>query len=626
MCGIITHLSFDQQSVVSLQDATTLNNLLTHRGPNDAGIYLNGNVALGMRRLSIVDLKSGHQPMSSPDGRYTIVFNGEIYNHVDLRQHLKQQGISFKTNSDTEVILNAYIAMGSKCLEQLHGMFAFSIWDAKEKTLFVARDRVGMKPLYYAKDQHRIFFASELTPIIQSKFFDLKLNLKAVSDYLSYWYICEPQTIFENVFQLPPAHFAIIQRGQMRMERYWHIPTEPEIKILGPEAQEQLGLLLQDAVKSHMGADVPLGTFLSGGIDSGIVTAIASKTQTAGLQSFAIGFADKSYDETDLARLTAAKCGVDLNVHVMENVDGALIDEIIGAFDEPLGNASYVPTYLLARAARSKLTVVLTGDGGDELFGGYPTYQAPFYQQMWAKTPSFIKNLIRRQVSEMPVSHKRISLDFRLKQLMQGIELDYKRAHFTWRQVASQTAQAALWKTDRYQQLNNYDPFEVSDRYFKEASSLSTINQLMYVDLNTYLLNDHLRKVDRMTMAHGLEARVPFLDHRIVEFAMKLPATMKVDLFRTKKILKSVAAPLLPPEVIAGKKKGLTSPIAGWIDGPLKDYVGDTFKGGIMNDLFQEPVIEQMLAEHWSKRKDHSRVLWALLTLQVWYQKQVRHG
>lgn len=620
MCGIVTHVNFDTQSRINHQQCSILNDYLAHRGPDDAGIFICDDAALAMRRLSIVDLAGGHQPLSSRDGRYTIVFNGEIYNHQELRKILNNKGFYCTTDSDTEVLLQAYMAWGKDCLQQLNGMFSFSIWDATDKSLFVARDRMGQKPLYYAQNSHRILFASELTPIIKSGFFDLKLNLKAISDYLAYWYICEPDTIYENVHQLPPAHYAVIKQGRMTMHAYWQIPHQPEKQISYNDAKDQLDVLLKKAVALHLGADVPLGTFLSGGIDSGLVTAMAAHSTSRRLQSFGIGFADKSYDETDMARLTAAQCGVDLDIHIMEDVSPALIEQIISAFDEPLGNASYVPTYLLAKAARQKLKVVLTGDGGDELFGGYPTYQAPYYQAMWQKTPEFLRTLIRNSIAKMPVSHQRISLDFRLKQLMQGIGTDYKHAHMTWRQVAAQQTQRALWRGDHNIRLGGHDPFMVAERYFVQAKELSRINQLMYVDLNMYLLNDHLRKVDRMTMAHGLEARVPMLDHHVVEFASSLPDTHKVNWLQTKRILKVVAKSYLPHAVIKGKKKGLTSPIAGWIDGPLKNYVADSLKGGLTQQLFNSSELNKLCEAHWSKEKDNSRILWGLLTLQIWHK------
>ncbi len=621
MCGIITHLSLDNSSRISPDTCRQLNDLLIHRGPDDSGIFLSGNVAMGMRRLAIVDLEGGRQPISSNDGRYTIVFNGEIYDHMLLRRELSARGRTFKQHSDTETILNAYITWGADCLRHLNGMFAFSIWDDTDKTLFIARDRVGMKPLYYAQDAKRIFFSSELTPIVRSRFFDLQYNLKAISDYLSYWYICEPDTIFLNVHQLPPGHYATIKDGRMTVTRYWSIPAKPEADVPYAQSVEQLHGLLTDAVRSHLVADVPLGTFLSGGIDSGVVTALAKRQAAGRLCSFGIGFKDRSYDETSLAKMTAEKHGVDLNVHIMEDISPELLEEIIGAFDEPLGNASYVPTYLLARAARAKLKVVLTGDGGDELFGGYPTYQAPYYQNMWQRTPRFFKQIIKQYVAGMRVSHQRISLDYRLKQLMQGIDQDYQRAHISWRQVASMAVQQRLWRSHVYEKLRGHDPFIVAERYFSQAKELSVINQLMYVDINTFLLNDHLRKVDRMTMAHGLEARIPFLDHRIVELAMRMPAQHKINLRSTKRVLKSVAAQYLPKQVIMGKKKGLTSPIAGWIHGPLKEYFSDVLTGGIASELFESKEIRVLVTEHMERKKDHSRILWALLTLQVWHRR-----
>ncbi|MBI4309461.1 MAG: asparagine synthase (glutamine-hydrolyzing) [Candidatus Omnitrophica bacterium] len=619
MCGIIAHLSFDDQCRISEPHLKQLNDLLTHRGPDDQGLFLQGNVALSMRRLSIVDLPGGHQPMTSADGRFTIVFNGEIYNHRDLRAVLLKLGFPAHTHSDTETLLYACAAWGKECVGKLNGMFAFAVWDRKEQELFVARDRVGMKPLYYASDGKRIMFASELTPIARSGFFDARLNHKAICDYLSYWYICEPETIFRNIYQLPPGHYALIRKGQMRIQRYWQIPAEKEQDISFNEAARQLDHLLKDAVKLHLGADVPLGTFLIGGIDSGLVTAMAAAQVPRQIQSFAIGFKEAGYDETPLARISAQRHGVRLDVHIMEDITPPLVEEIISAFDEPLGNASYVPAYLLARAARAKMKVVLTGDGGDELFGGYPTYQAPYYQNMWQSLPGPLKNLIKQAVHRLPVSHRRISLDYRLKQLMQGIDLDYRRAHCAWREVCSLAAQKDLWREELWG-AGSYDPFNVAARYFARAKGLSVVNQLMYVDLNTYLLNDHLRKVDRMTMAHGLEARIPLLDHRIVEFAMRLPAEHKITLSRTKKILKAVARRYLPPQVIKGEKKGLTSPIAGWLSQELKDYAGDQLKGGIVEELFQKAAVDKLCRDHWDKRKDHSRLLWALLTLQVWHK------
>ena len=618
MCGIIAHLSFNTHDQIKEQHLSQLNDMLIHRGPDDGGVFIDGNIALAMRRLSIVDIGGGHQPITTRDGRFTIVFNGEIYNHADLRRELLAAGCLFQSKSDTEVLLYAYAYWGKDCLVKLNGMFAFAIWDHHNKELFVARDRMGVKPLYYAIDGRRAMFASELTPIARSGFFDLQWNHKAIADYLSYWYVCEPATMFKGIHQLPPAHYAIVKNGAMHIKRYWQIPAEQERPIAFSKAVVELDDLLKDAVRLRLNADVPFGTFLSGGIDSGIITSMASHQIAERLKSFAIGFKSISYDETPLAKLTAAQHGVDLNVHIMEDISPSLVQEITSAFDEPLGNASYVPTYLLARAARRTMKVVLTGDGGDELFGGYPTYQAEYYRNLWQGLPSGIKAGIKGMINRLPVSHGRISLDYQLKQLMQGIDLDYARAHLTWRAIINRSMQEQLWRPQLWQALNHYDSFDAVSGYFAEAKNLSVGNQLMYADLNTYLLNDHLRKVDRMTMAHGLEARAPFMDYRIVEFAMRLPKEHKYNFLKTKRILKAVGRNYLPQAVLAGKKKGLTSPIAGWISNELKEYMKEVLKGGIIEEMFEPARVQALLDEHLEKRKDNSRPLWALLALQIW--------
>ncbi len=621
MCGIIAHLAFDPSCRIDEPHLKQLNDLLIHRGPDDWGVFLKGDAALSMRRLSIVDLGGGHQPITTADGRYTIVFNGEIYNHEELRQQLVTQGCPMKTRSDTEVLLYAYAAWGKECLNKLNGMFAFAIWDEHIKQLFVARDRMGVKPLYYAINQERVLLASELTPLVKSKYFNLTLDHQSVSNYLAYWYICEPQSIFNEIRQLPAGHCAFIRQGRMETECYWQIPSAKESAISFKDACLQLEELLKDAVHMRLKVDVPIGTFLSGGIDSGLVTAMAAAQIPHRLQSFGIGFKDPSYDETALATQTARRHKVNLDIYKMTQVTPALMEKIISAFDEPLGNASFVPTYLLAQAARSKMKVVLTGDGGDELFGGYPTYQAPYYQRMWQRTPALVRNSVKKAISRMPVSHGRISLDYRLKQLVQGVELDYQQAHYTWRLISGLNTQKQIWQDDILSSLGSYDPFIVAQNHFMQAKNLDVKNQMMYVDLNTYLLNDHLRKVDRMTMAHGLEARIPFMDYRIVEFAMRLPSEYKVNLWQTKKILKTIAKKYLPSAIIKAKKKGLTSPIAGWLSHELKDYAADSLKGGLIATLFKSKEVERLLQEHWDKRKDNSRLLWSLLTLQIWHRQ-----
>lgn len=618
MCGLIAYLAFDPKSRITAPQIDALNAMLYHRGPDSSGYYQQDDVALAMRRLSIMDLQEGNQPMATEDGRFVIVYNGEIYNYEQLRADLAAKGYRFKTQSDTEVLLNAFVDQGENCLSALNGMFAFAIWDRKLKQLFLARDRLGIKPLYYAINAHGAMFCSELTPIYRSKLFDLKFNYRSLSDYLSYWYICEPNTIFENIFQLAPGSYMFVRNGKTTSHKYWHMPNSEELEISFPEATRRLEELLHDAVQLQMKGDVPVGTFLSGGIDSGLVTKIASQYTQNPLKSFSIGFKEKSYCELEAAKESAKACGVDLHTVQIPPLTPHVLQKIFSAFDEPLGNASFVPMYFLAEKASEFLKVVLTGDGGDELFGGYPTYQAPYYQSIGKKIPSFLLNLVRSGIQKLPVSHSRISLDYRLKQLMQGMHLSYDRAHFTWRQIAPLELQHRLFHGDVLQQLEGHDPFSIMEEHFNKAHKLSVKNQLMYVDMNTYLLNDHLRKVDRMTMAHSLEARVPYLDHRLVEFGMRLPERYKTTFFETKKILKHIAGNYLPKRIIHGRKKGLTVPIANWISIDLKEYIRDSLHSGMIANFFKQSEVEAVLEQHYRKEKDNSRIIWSLLTLHGW--------
>ncbi len=620
MCGIIGHVAFLPEARIAAPLFEGLNNLLTHRGPDSGGIYIDGPTALGMRRLSIVDVSDGYQPMTSEDGRFTIVFNGEIYNYKALRAELEAAGAKLKTRSDTEVLLESFIRQGPQCLRELNGMFAFAVWDRATHELFLARDHTGMKPLYFTQNAHQFMFSSELTPLIKSKLFALDLNYRAILDCLSYWYICEPKTIIEGIQQLKPGSYAVLKNGEMRVSTYWEIPSVPMTPPLSyHETLEALHELVKDSIRLRMDIqEVPFGTFLSGGVDSGLISAIAAQIHGPKLSTYSIGFKEKSYSELDMATVTANHIGANLVTTSIDTFNATMLDEIFRLFDEPLGNASFVPTYFLAKRASRDLKVVLTGDGGDELFGGYPTYQAPYYQRLYRMVPAGVFKLFKYSVEHLPVSHNRISLDYKLKQLMKGLPETYQKAHFTWREVTTRELQKELIKPKIFSKVEDYNPFEVSQNYFDKAKGLSIKNQLMYVDLNTYLLNDHLRKVDRMTMACSLEARIPFLDHRIVELAAGMPEEYKVNFLTTKRILKDLARRYLPKPIVAGKKKGLTSPISFWISNDVKDYVRDNVKGGLASEVFESDALDRLLDDHFAKRRDYSRSIWSILALQMW--------
>jgi len=618
MCGIIGNFSFQQETALSEELFRQLNQTQEHRGPDGGDIYVKGNIFLGTRRLAVIDIDTGDQPMISADGRHVIVFNGEIYNFKDLRKELIGQGHVFRTESDTEVLLHLYRQQGPAGLSRLNGMFAFAIWDDQTKELFIARDRMGVKPLYYAMNEQRLFFSSELTPIYCSGLFSLTWDHETISNYLAYWYVCEPKTIFQEIKQLPPGHYAVVSSGRMQISPWWKIPAEKETTISFSHACESLDGLLEDAVKLRMHADVPVGVFLSGGIDSGLIASYARAYAPGRLKTFSIGFKEKTYNELPQAKCTADALDVDFNAVHMDALSVDDIEKVIAAFDEPLGNASFFPTYFLAGAARGSLKVVLSGDGGDELFGGYPTYQASYYLKAWRHMPGVLKDLIRRGIDKIPVDHGRISLDYRLKQLMKGIDLAYPKSHYTWREVMAAGMQAQAFRPEIWGKICPYDPGSIIEDYFTQASRMGIQNQAMYADLNTYLLNDHLRKMDRMTMAHGLEARLPFMDYRIVEFAMSLPQEHKVSLLKTKRILKQIAQRRLPAMVVRAPKKGLTPPIAHWLTQDLKDYFEGALQGGIVEELFDPQVVRDLWVEHQEKRRDHSRILWGLIVLNIW--------
>jgi len=483
--------------------------------------------------------------------------------------------------------------------------------------LFLARDRLGVKPLYYTEANGGFLFASELTPIRQSGVNALQIDLRSVADLLAYSYICEPKTIFEGVRQLEPGHFMLIDERSTRTVRWWRVPTEGEVDISYREAREELASLLRDAVRLRMRSDVPVGTLLSGGIDSGLVTAYAREFASQ-IECFTLGFKEKSYSEVALASETAARLSVELVADTMRKIDAPLIDTILGSIDEPLGNASLIPTYLLFKLASERVSVVLTGEGGDELFGGYPTYQAPYVRMATNRLPDAIIRLATRAVRALPVSHRRISLDYRLKRLVDGIRLPAERAHASWREVLNIADQRNLFRPAIAAELAGYDPFDPFADAFDQSRGLEEVNRFMHADLHTYLLNDHLRKVDRMSMLHSVEAREPLLDQRVVEFAMRLPGRYKVSPFTTKRILRDVARPVLPARVVAGAKKGLTPPIAAWIGEDLDGYVRDQLQGGLVSRLFEPAAVARLLREHSERQQDHSRLIWGILSLQVW--------
>ena len=621
MCGIVGHLAFNSGSDIQPDFFSRLNDLMTHRGPNSGGVFSDGPVKLGMRRLSIIDVEGGYQPMTCPYGRFTIVFNGEIYNFKEIRHELEVRGHRFRTSSDTEVLLNAFREFGPDCLSRLNGMFAFAIWDATERSLFIARDRLGVKPLYVAHDHRCLLFSSELDPIHKSGLFNLEISIASISDLMAHWYICDPATIYGNVVQLLPGHCMIVRGRDIRTWCWWRVPTIQETDISEDEALSHFDDLFREAVKIRLRSDVPVAAFLSGGIDSGLVTHEACQQMGKPITCFTFRFDEESYSELEYTRLTATHLGADLREVDLPSIDADRIHDIFLSLDEPYGNASAIPTYLLFEAVHKDFPVILTGDGSDELFGGYPTYQTPGYQRIHNMFPRWFWSMIGQGVGMMPVSHRRISFDYKLRQFLRGAALSPDRAHAAWRELLNWDERESLFREEFHDSLLSHDSFRIFADQFAMSSAMEHENQCMHADIATYLRSDHLRKIDRLSMRHSVEARQPFLDYRIVEFAMSLPTRLKVSMFETKRLLRRKARRDLPRRVAIGGKKGLTSPIPGWISGPLRGYVAQQLQGRFLNRYFRPDALHSLLNDHLNGNRDHSRAIWALLSLQVWGEK-----
>ena len=563
MCGICGLLLFDKEAVVDPDLLNRMNTTMTHRGPDDEGTYVDGRVGLAMRRLSIIDLELGRQPISNEDGSIWIVYNGEIYNHEELREGLLAAGHIFRTRSDTEVIVHLYEQLGEKCVERLNGMFGFAIWDSKRRRLFLARDRLGIKPLFYCFEQgRRIVFASEMKALFPAGI-DREPDYQALYDYLSLMYVPTPATALKSVRKLPPGHILTYGDNGLRIEQYWDVPlpAQGEEERLNGSYHADLADLLETSIRRHMIADVPVGALLSGGLDSTIVTAIMKRKLDAPVKTFTIGFHQESYNEAPDARLVAEELATD---HVEEIADPSMvgaIGDLLDDFDEPFADYSAIPTLLVSRIARRKVKVVLTGDGGDEVFAGYPTHVAPKVAGLYRLIPRPIrKSLIDPLVMALPTSFERVSFDYKAKRFVTGADLPLDRGHYHWKVIFDEDEKKLLCSGD-FLAAELRESFHAFQPHFEKARKAHPLHQLLYVDTKTFLLDDNLTKVDRMTMAASLEARVPLLDHELVEKIASLDPQAKTRFLQTKVLLREIAKGLLPPTISKGKKRGIhTSP------------------------------------------------------------------
>ena len=594
-----------------------------HRGPDSEGLWLGRGVALGMRRLAIIDVAGGEQPVWSENKSIVAVMNGEIYNFREIRKNLESLGHRFNSNSDTEVLPHLYEEFGEAMVEKLNGMFAFALWDARKKKLLVARDRFGEKPLYYGVFDGKLIFASEPKVLLENPSVEAAIDLESLRQYLSFDYVPAPHSIYKGVSKLPAAHLLTLENGQIKTRRYWNLSFEKLAEQLSlREASKQLGELLADSVRMRMVSDVPLGVLLSGGVDSSTVAAFATQYSPEKVKTFSIGFEEDSFDESKYAREVAEYLGTE---HYEDKLSVETAAELISGIgkwlDEPLSDGSLLPTFLLSRFVRQHVTVALGGDGGDEIFAGYPMYYAHKMARVYEQLPRFVRSgMIEPVVNSLPVSTKNLSFDYKAKRFVAASKYDVVTRHHSWFGSFAPDDQNFLLSENVLAQTSG-DIYADAKRLLKICDADSQIEQMQFLDMNFYLAEDILTKVDRASMAVSLEVRAPFLDPRVAQFAASLPLEYKLNGSNGKYVLKKTIESLLPKSVVRRAKKGFGIPIAEWLKGRLNPLVHDLLNSDRLKrqGLFNSAFVQNLLREHEQNLASHHKQLWTMLVFQLWH-------
>jgi asparagine synthase (glutamine-hydrolysing) len=623
MCGIAGQLNLDGAPVAE-QTLRRMCAAMVHRGPDDEGVFADGAFGMGMRRLSINDLAGGHQPLGNEDGSILVVCNGEIYNSPALRAALEVRGHHLTSRSDVAVIPHLYEEHGEDFVRHLDGMFALALWDARRRRLVLARDRLGIKPLYVAERAGALAFASEVGALVAAGWCD-DLDFTSLHHYLALGYIPAPGSIFAGVRKLEPATQLTVDEGKRPVERhYWQLRFAPAARSADACAEEVLDAL-RAAVKSHLLSDVPVGVFLSGGVDSSGLVALMSEIAGQHIRTFSVGFEEKSFDELDLARQVARRYETDHHEVVVRPDALRVLPALVQHFGEPFADSSAVPVYYISELARRHVKVVLSGEGGDEVFGGYETYLAGKLATLYRRLPSVIgRRLVPALVARLPVSHARVSLDYKAKRFVAGAHLPPADGHFWWKVVLSEAAQAELCiGPARNGVLETAALFRDAAA---RAGSDDWLARLQAIDAHIYLPDNILTKADRMSMAHSLEARVPYLDRALVELAARLPPDVKIRGLTKKYVLKRALKDHVPPAILRAKKRGFNVPIPAWLRGELRAMVADVLAPAALTrvGLFDPAYVQGLIAEHNAMRVDHSRPLWTLLVFMTWHEQWQR--
>ena len=605
-------------AVADVEAVKRMNGRLVHRGPDSEGAFHEGGIALAMRRLSIIDLEHGDQPISNEDGNVTVVQNGEIYNYRELRRELAGSGHRFATHSDTEVLVHLYEEHGEGFVERLRGMFAIALWDARERRLLLARDRFGIKPLYYRDVGGTLSFASELKAMLGQPGFSRQIDPQAVAAYLAFNSIPAPLTIFAEARKLPVGALAVWCDGKLTLRRYARpepVPASETRRRPVGELANELRETLRGSVRAHLVADVPVGVLLSGGVDSAGIVALAAGEQAEPVKTFSVGFEEASFDELDRARLVAQRYRTEHHEIVLRPDAVELFPKLVEAFDEPFGDSSALPTYLVSELAAGEVKVALSGEGGDELFGGYYTYVADLLAPRIGGLAALAAPLIER----LPSSDGKVSFDYKAKRFARAARLPPLERHHAWKEIFSRQLQASLLGG----RDPNWDPVDLYRERYAETAGAEALARLQDVDLGIYLVDDLLVKTDRSSMAHSLELRVPFLDHRVAEFAFSLPTKMKVRGFEKKRLLRRALAPLLPREIVHGRKQGFSIPVAAWLRGPLQRFAREVLSADALSrqGWLDPTTVTGLLDRHCAGQEDLSRQLWGLIAFTLWFDR-----
>ena len=623
MCGIVGIVRNDGKPVDE-QLLARMNDAIRHRGPDEDGFYVNGSAGLAMRRLAIIDLKSGQQPIHNQDRTSWIVFNGEIYNYLELREKLEKLGHTFYTNSDTEAIVHAYDEFGVDCPKHLRGMFAFAIWNTSKQELFLARDRMGKKPLLYADVNGQLVFGSEFSALLLHPDVSRDINPEALDYYLAFMCIPAPLTAYRAIRKLEPAHWLRWRNGNIELGRYWQPDFTKKIDISEEEAGERTIEILRDAVKVRLMSEVPLGAFLSGGIDSSAVVALMSQESSERVKTFSIGFDEQDFSELHHARRVAEHVGADHHEFIVRPDAVEVLPMLVDHYGEPYADSSAVPTYYVAKETRKHVTVALNGDGGDESFAGYERYIAMGLTEKYRRVPSFVReSLIREAVNLIPTDATKKSKIKSAQRLLAVVDRPKARRYMHWVSTFNDELKEPLYTDSFRQQTQGANATGLLETWFKRANGIGVVDTMLLTDQMTYLPNDLLVKVDIATMAVSLEARSPFLDHHVIEFAASLPQNLKLRRLTGKYLLKKILRKLLPTENLTRRKMGFGVPIGHWFRGKMQPFLREVIlsEKALGRGLFRPEAVKQLVDLHVRGERDYSHQLWTLLMLELWFNR-----